>query len=225
MVNTIAYNNEEKCRLILSGIKEGCIKFRVPMVGGHIMPDAPAPSLSVSILGKAGRLLTSFGCQIGDAILLAVDLDGRHRDHFLHWDTTSHKETPEVLRRLEALRLVAQRGLATAAKDVSNPGILGTVGMLLETSGKGGIVDLHKIPRPEGLGLKDWLKMYPGFGFILSIATSKVEEVKMVFRSRGVAAEVIGQVTAGRRMLLRQGEELWELFDLERESITGICLP
>ncbi len=32
---------------------------------------------------------------------------------------------------------IGKRHLATAGKDISNPGLIGTLGMLLEVSGKG----------------------------------------------------------------------------------------
>ena len=42
---------------------------------------------------------------------------------------------------------IARKHLLTAGKDISNPGILGTLGMLLEASGVGATVELEKIPR------------------------------------------------------------------------------
>ena len=44
---------------------------------------------------------------------------------------------------------IGSRKLVTAGKDISNPGIIGTLGMLLEVSGKGADIDLTQIPKPD----------------------------------------------------------------------------
>jgi len=66
------------------------------------------------------------------------------------------KKTPEeLLHRLEALPLIAERELTQAAKDVSNAGILGTVFIMMENSGKGAIIELTSIPKPSEIELSD----------------------------------------------------------------------
>lgn len=222
MTNNISFTNEEEGRLVAEGIRDACQKFNVPMVGGHTHPDSDSLTVSVSVVGKARKLITSKDCQEGDDLIVAIDLDGRKRGELLNWDSTSHKSSEVALNQLDGLIEIAQSDLATAGKDLSNPGILGTIGMLLETSGKGAVVNLDAIPIPEGVDMAEWVLMYPGYGFVLSSQKDNSEEVTSVFQERNVAAIVVGEVTEGSKVVLRESEEEEVLFDFETDSITGI---
>ncbi|MFY9637496.1 MAG: methanogenesis marker 2 protein, partial [Methanobacterium sp.] len=179
MTNVISINNMEICNEIMMGIKEGVEKFGVPMVGGHIHPDTPYTALDVSITGIVGKddLITSGGANVGDSIIIGIDLDGRQHSIFpLNWDTTTHK-TPEMVQsQILIMNSIARKHLLTAGKDISNPGILGTLGMLLEASEVGATVELEKIPRNSKIEWKDWLKVYPGSGFVLTAEEKNVDE-------------------------------------------------
>ena len=78
MVNVLASGEEEHRSKVVEGIKKGCEKLKVPMVGGHLHPDALGsfPSLAVAILGHANKLLRSHLAEKKDDIILAVDLKG-----------------------------------------------------------------------------------------------------------------------------------------------------
>src|SRR3989304_7447927 len=161
MVNVIASRNTEKISEILKGIAKGCEKFKVPMVGGHIHPDAQEDSLVVSIVGTAKNLLLSSNAKPGDKLIFAVDLDGRAGCKTVKsWDSTSGKTSETVLERLEIFCDIAENGLCEAAKDVSMGGILGTIGMLLESSGQGADVFLDDIPKPDELTINEWLEVF-----------------------------------------------------------------
>lgn len=222
MTNNISFTSEEEGILVAEGIRDACQKFSVPMVGGHTHPDSDSLAVSVSVVGKARKLITSKDCQEGDDLIVAIDLDGRKRGELLNWDSTSHKSSEVALNQLDGLIKIAQSDLATAGKDLSNPGILGTIGMLLETSGKGAVVNLDAIPIPEGVDMAEWVLMYPGYGFVLSSQKDNSEEVTSVFQERNVAAIVVGEVTEGSKVVLRESEEEEVLFDFETDSITGI---
>jgi selenophosphate synthetase-related protein len=100
--------------------------------------------------------------------------------------------------------------------------MLGTLGMLLETSGVGAVVDLNFIPAPAGLKLSDWLKMYPGMGFVVTAEPENVHDVIDVFRDRGLTAARIGSVVNDRRLVIRQGAKEAVLFDFAKDTVTGI---
>jgi len=222
MTNNISYTSQEEGDLIAKGIKEACEKFNVAMVGGHTNPDADFLSISVSIVGRADKLITSTGCEVGDDLIIAIDLDGEKKGEFLNWDSTSGKSSEIVLGQLGCLVEISDRELVNAGKDISNPGILGTVGMLLETSKKGAVIDLDSIPIPEGVGLDEWVLIYPGFGFVLTCSPERSREVIRVFQEKHVIAEVVGRITETRRLTIKKGEEEEVLFDFETDSITGI---
>ena len=92
--------------------------------------------LAVAVLGRAGaRLLTSFDAKPGDALIMAIDRRGAYREPFDNFQAAL-EAPPERLRAdLALLPELAERGLARAAKDISQGGIPGTAVMLAESSG------------------------------------------------------------------------------------------
>ena len=225
MVNVLASGEEVHRAQVVEGIRRGCEKLMVPMVGGHLHPDAPSevPSLSVAILGWAHKVLRSHLAQAGDNIVFAADLQGQRGCYsVVSWDANSGK-TPEQLRyRLETLPLIAEREWAHAAKDVSNAGLLGTISIMMENSGKGAVIDLTSIPFPAILELSDWLLCFQSFGFILSVATELSDSVTALFRDRHIDARVIGKVVEDTKITVKDGSETQTLFDFEKDKITGI---
>ena len=225
MVNVLASGDEEQRSLIVDGIKKGCTKLQVPMLGGHLHPDPEikTPSLSVAILGCAKKLLRSHLAKPDDDLILAVDLNGRPGCRsVVSWDANSHKTSEELLHRLEILPLIAEQELSCAAKDISNAGILGTISIFLENSGKGGCIDLDAIPRPSAIDLKDWLHCFQSFGFILAVNPENSKTVLNLFSKRNIDANIVGKVNKGDRVILEQKGTSRILFDFKTDEITGI---
>ena len=195
------------------------------MVGGHLHPDAPgnSPSLAVAILGHANKLLRSHLAEAGDDIILAVDLKGdKGCRSVVSWDANSGKTPKELLHRLEALPIIAEKGLAQTCKDVSNAGILGTVSIMMENSNKGAIIEVTSIPKPAEIELFEWLVCFQSFGFVLSVNPKHSEKMITLFRERDITAIIIGKVTEPPTIILKNGPYSKVLFDFRKEKITGI---
>jgi len=225
MVDVLSVSSQDVADKVLRGMKTAIEKFNVPIIGGHLHPDTPYNALDVAILGKAKKdaVILSSTARAEEVVISAVDLDGKAHPKFsINFDSTSFKDQETLQRQLGSMRELGEAGLVKAGKDISNPGLLGTLGMLLETSNVGAVVDLDKIPLPQGLDLSSWLKMYPGMGFVVTTRPEKAEDVLKVFQRRGLTAAVIGVVTAGRKLRIRLGSEETVLFDLENECVTGI---
>ncbi|MBI4777002.1 MAG: methanogenesis marker 2 protein [Deltaproteobacteria bacterium] len=225
LVNVLASGDDTQRAQIVEGIKKGCHKLQVPMLGGHLHPDAPLehPSLSVAILGYARSLLRSHLAQPGDHLILCVDLQGRPGCHSVaSWDANSGKTSEQLLNRLEVLPLIAEAGLARAAKDVSNAGILGTASIMMENSNKGAVVHLDAIPKPDGLPLEDWVRCFQSYGFILSVPPDHAQQVIGLFQERYITARSIGRVSGDPTVILVKGDEAEILFDFRKDAITGI---
>ena len=221
MVNTASFKDLYFGRQVFEGIKEGCEKYKVPMVGGHFSPDCEVPLLTVSIMGKAEKILTSFDARAEDDLIIATDLSGRQYKDFLHWDCITNKTSEEVADKLKVLPFIAENSLAHTAKDVSNAGIIGTLCMLLETSQRGGEIYLDAILAPEGIDFTDWLKMYPSFGFVLSVPRKNVEIILDVFSGEGYSVNPIGTVTSDRKITLHYEGQSAVLFDFKVDSVFG----
>jgi selenophosphate synthetase-related protein len=225
MVNVLASGDENHRAQVVEGIRKGCEKLKVPMVGGHLHPDAPgnSPSLAVAILGYANKLLRSHLAEAGDDLILAVDLKGdKGCQSVVSWDANSGKTPEELLHRLEVLPLIAEREWAQTCKDVSNAGILGTLSIMIENSGKGAIIELDSIPKPAEIELSDWLVCFQSFGFVLSVSPEKSAAVIHLFREREIDAAIIGKVIDEPMITLRNGPESKVLFDFRKDKITGI---
>lgn len=224
MVNVIAGGEKDWLKEVLRGMEEGCQRLGVPMVGGHFHPESDECSLSVATLGRAINLLKSSSAEVSDELILALDLRGKPGGSraVKRWDAFSGTPPGELRHRLEAVVSIAENKLARAAKDVSNPGILGSISTLLESSKKGGYIEIERIPRPKGVTLREWLKVFPSYGFVLSAGSRDSSRCLQIFRERGIAAEVVGTVTDDLKIELSYQGKRAVLFDLSREGIIGI---
>ena len=222
MVNIMSISNDEIYEDLLRGIKDGCLKFGVPMVGGHLHPDGEVDSLGVAIAGIAqkDKIITSFGAESGDKVIVAIDLDGKPHEMFnLNWDTTYDKDPQLVQDQITAVQYLAENDYIKSGKDISNPGILGTLEMLLETSNKGAIVDLDKIPRNENVEWVDWLRSYPGSGFVFTATEDKCEFIKEYLAKYSIEAEVVGEVNDENSLYLTYENEKLEVFNQEKNPV------
>ncbi len=227
MVNLTSTQQKNICAELGQGMADGVRKFGVPMVGGHLHPDTNYDALDVGIMGTVKRdcVIFSSGAKPGDKVLVAIDLDGQiYPSYNLAWDNTTRRTEAEIKKQLDTMVEIGEKKLATAGKDISNPGTLGTFGMLLESSGAGAIVELDKIPRPDAdIPFEQWLKMYPGTGFVLTVENDdNAAECIRIFEDAGVATSIIGEVDASKKLKITNGTETATVFDLNKEMITGI---
>jgi selenophosphate synthetase-related protein len=224
MVNVISSTRGDDCLQIMEGIRKGCQKLKVPMVGGHLNPDGSEPALAVAILGTARKLLQSTNARPGQSIVFAVDLDGMDGQckSVVSWDANSGKTSEYVIDRLEILRTLAEQDICQTAKDVSNGGILGTIALLCECSRVGCAIMLNDIPKPPGVELLTWVKSFLSYGFILCVDVDNISACLESFRKKGISAEVIGKVRQEPCIVLNYGEDEGVLYDFSKESILGV---
>lgn len=216
MVNIMSIAHDEIYEELLTGIKDGCLKFGVPMVGGHLHPDGAVDSLGVAIVGIAqkDKIITSFNAQVGDKVIVAIDLDGKPHDMFsLNWDTTYDKDAKLVQDQITAIQYLAEHDYINSGKDISNPGILGTLEMLLEASGKGAIVNLDDIPKASDIDWDSWLKMYPGSGFVFTASQKNCEAIIDYLAKYSINSAVVGEVVEDTSLFVVSGDEKVELFN------------
>jgi hypothetical protein len=118
---------------------------------------------------------------------------------------------------------IGKRHLVTAGKDISNPGLIGTLGMLLEVSGKGAEIDLDLIPRPNlaanNMTFEQWVRMYPGMGFILTVKKEHIPELVGLFAGVGMTAREIGTVNSTRELRITYNGQETQVFDFIDDGI------
>lgn len=227
MVDVMSIKEDQACAQILKGLEAAVKKFNVPIVGGHTHPDCGYQAIDVSIIGSVPKadIIRSDTAEEGDDIIFAMDLDGHFPVSLPYaWETTFSKDDDYVQRQMALLTEIASEHIATAAKDMSNPGCIGTLGMLLEASGKGGYVDMGRIPVPEGVDFMQWILAYQGYGFVVTCRPENSARLVSLFESVGAAAAIVGSIEKGSKLRLVSGKEDRVLFDFSTDMITG-CRP
>lgn len=226
MVDIFSIAKNTNQALVIKGMHDASAQFGVPIVGGHLHPDAPYSVIDVSILGcaKMDSLIYSHTAQDGDSVVMAIDLTGRvHPSCSLNWDSVTMKSAEEVRAQIAIMEEIGRDHLATAGKDISNPGIIGTLGMLLEVSGKGAEIDLGKIPKPDlaknNMSFEQWVRMYPGMGFIMTARPENVAELTRRFAGVGMVAKEIGTVDTSRQLRIRYDGQETQVFNFINNGI------
>ena len=129
------------------------------------------------------------------------------------------KSTEDILGNLKILKRIAEEELCETAKDISNPGILGTLAMLLHASQKGAEIILDDIPRPDSIILEDWLTIYPSYGFILCTNNENTDRCIELFTERGIASAIVGKVNDQNRIITNYNGEKEVFFDFEEDIL------
>jgi hypothetical protein len=225
MVDILSMNSKEFCTEAVKGMRDAIKKFKVPIIGGHVNPDTSYNSLDVAVVGRVEKdfVIYSHTAEVGEDVVVGVDLRGRvHPTCKLCWDSVTRRDDETLKKQMDSMRILGKRKLVTAGKDLSNPGMLGTLGMLLEVSGVGAIVDLGDIPIPLEVEMEQWLEMYPGMGFVVTCKKEKTKEVIAVFKEHALDAKKIGEIIEERKLIVQDGEEKEVLFDFEKGGVTGI---
>jgi uncharacterized protein len=222
LVDTLVSPDREHAERVLDGIAWAADRLGVPVVGGHVTIGHPA-ALSATCTGEATRPLRSAAARPGDTLLAAFALEGRYMSETQPFWTSLHDRAPERLRDDgEALVEVAEAGLCHAARDVSMPGVAGSLLQMLEGAGCGAMLDVTAVPRPEGVGMDRWLVTFPSFGYLLAAPEEHVEAACDVFRKRGLACAPCGRLDDTRVLRLAAGGTEAPVWDLRRAPLTGL---
>ena len=201
LTNAVWAPNRNTASEILRGMSEASKAYRIPIVGGHTNFNTDRPQLAATIFGKAESLITSFEAKPGDALIAATDQRGSYVGASKNFAAFLQVPGERLRKDCELLPSMAERGLFTAGKDISQGGIVGTALMLAECSKVGIEIDLESIKSPDG-ELEKWLGAFPSYGFLLAARPDKSESITSVFHSREIDARVIGQVVEGTSLHL-----------------------
>jgi AIR synthase-related protein len=192
---------------VLEGMKAASDLFGVPVVGGHTARVSGPTLLSVAVLGRAKRLISSYAAKAGDTLLMAVDLRGSFRlGGAFNAATTASSQ--QLRASLAVLPELAEAELVSAGKDISMAGTCGSIAMLLETSGVGARLDLERVPAPS-------------YGFVLTAEPRAVSRICARFDAVGVTCAAVGVIDDSKRLLLEHADEAALYLDLNERPLTG----
>jgi AIR synthase-related protein len=228
VVDAVWSEGIDGARDILDGLANAAKIYGVPVVGGHTNTRSDRGQLSVAVLGRAQKLLTSFDARPGDQLIAAIDLRGQYREPHPYWDASTGSDPVRLRGDLAVLAEIAEAGLCRAAKDISMGGVIGTALMLLECSKVGATIDVGVVPRPIDAPLPRWLASFPSFGFLLSVQPEFCEEVLQRFAARDIAAAVIGTCDGSSVLRLTDGANevmFWDFADSSLMGFGGGAMP
>lgn len=223
VVDTIWSQSPEAVDPLWQGMVAASQAFNVPIVGGHTSCHSPYAALSVAILGRANKLITSFSAQPEDVLLHVVDRQGKMHPQYPFWNAATEASRDRLRTNLELLPQLAESGLCDTGKDISMGGIVGTTLMLLETSGCGAVLDLGAIAPPPQVDLLTWLLSFPSYGYLLSVRPGTVDQIQPQFHNRELVCEPVGTITKGQTLTLRLGDASHCFWDFATESLTGFA--
>lgn len=222
-VNVISAKDERTISSIVKGIKCACEKFDVKMVGGHLHPRASHNSISVAMMGivRSGTPVLSTTARRGDFVVVICDCRGQFTPGIPYsWDCTSSRTKKEIAETMD--KVISALSNFTSAKDISNPGTIGTLAMLLEASKVGAEVSIDDISLPSGTNLIQWLTAYQGFGFIGTAQEKALKKISSALEGTGLSVSIIGKITKNREMRVKLGSAERVVFDFTKDRITGL---
>ncbi len=220
----LSYSDQTIGDQIMDGIIEGSHTFMIPIVRGHTNPQSESTYVVGSATGtvKKTEMLTAGGAQTGDNLVLLYDKNGKRGSSYkLGWDTVTHRESSEVVSRLAVMNELAESGMVNASKDVSVAGLVGTAGMMVEYSGKGGTIDLDSVEKhcPNTIDFRDWIRMFISLGFLVSASPDKFKRISNTAMRHSMSAVVIGMVDSSSSLRLKYGEDEAILFDFSKGPV------
>jgi len=223
VVDTIWTQSISETELIWQGMQAASKAYNVAIVGGHTNCHSSYNALSVAILGRAKKIISSFSALSGDSLLLVSDFSGMIHPNYPFWNASTNKEPHILQQNLEILACLAEEDLLDAGKDISMGGIVGTLLMLMETSNCGARLFLDRIVYPCGLSLEQWLVTFPSFGFLLSVRANKVSQIQARFQAQNLISQEIGIMTDTKQLCLEWAEQSTVFWDLSQENLTGFA--
>ena len=224
-MNVISSKRRKNRIRMAEGIRAGLNTYGLKLLKGHTHPDQDYESIDACVIGLAKNVISSSGAKVGDEILMAIDLKGSitSRGWVNCFDSVMGSSRKKVLTKLSSLSIIAEKQLANASRDISAPGILGSLAMMCESSRVGSRCDLESIPKPDTVNLLDWLKIYPSIGFFVS--TGKPDKCCRIFEKCGLTAKRIGVATSDRLVVLSTKDDEGVFVDLNKESVFGLMQP
>ena len=94
---------------------------------------------------------------------------------------------------------------------------------LQQRAGCGAVLDVDRLPRPDGVGVERWLRTFPSFGFLLAAPSEHADAARAVFTGRGLAAEVCGEFTDSRTLELATADGTRAtVWDFAVKPLTGL---
>lgn len=228
MLSVLLPENTEEAELkdMMKQVEETCAKLHIQTIGGHteITKAVNQPIITVTGIGKVkkDRLITTSGAKPGEDVVVTkwIGLEGTSIIAKEKEELLLSKFAPSFIEEAKGfshyLSVVPEAAAAvksgvSAMHDVTEGGIYGALWEIAEASGVGLEIDLKEIPiRQETVELCEFFGLNPyalvSSGSMLMTAPNGHDLVRQIHKV-GIAAAVVGKVTAGKDRVLLNDEE------------------
>jgi len=220
-VNVISGPKEIRNK-IAQGVSDGLKKYNLKLLKGHTHPDTSYSAIDAAVIGMAKKVIRGTTAKPNQKILMAIDINGSllKKGWTNCFDSTINKSSEDIENMISSLiNFIELNNNITSSKDISSPGIIGSLAMLCEASNVGAKIYLDKIPRPRDIPIHEWLTVYPAMGLIFGI--NDFCETKML-ENAGFSVSYVGKFTSDNKIVLSLNNEEETFMDLSKESVIGI---
>ena len=224
IVNSFWHRSHDQARELIRGMQEACQHYAVHFAGGHTHIDPTfQPALSVAIQGQAHTLLSVMHVRPKQKIVLVLNMNGKFHPDTTYWKCFEGVAPAVLQHQLDLLPHIAEQGLAVAARDISNAGILGSLLMLLEATSSGANIQLDDIPKPTDVSWSHWLQLFPSYGFLLTADAMHCDELTALFANQNLHCVVIGEVNQTGCVEVACEGSIAPFWDFNTQPFTGLC--
>lgn len=225
LLDTVVAPSDAVARDALGGIRSAADLYRVPVLGGHTTITPGPLQVSSFATGRAERPLRAAHARPGEAVVFVTTLDGALIEGPDGSCFYSHLRGPRAQCAADDLALVAdaaEAGEAWAARDVSMPGLVGSLVQFLESAGGlGATLDFDAIPVPGGARLDRWISAFSSYGFLL---VGDPARLTTRFHGAGLECAEIARLDGSGRLELRCAGARTVAWDFAVDRLTGLSV-
>ncbi len=210
-------------REVLEGVAIAAKLYGVPVVGGHTTVQEGEAGLSTFALGAATKPLLAANARPGDTVCLAVCLDGElvtGPDGSLFFSHLRGERRSSAAADLALIAEAAESGDAWSGRDVSMPGLVGSLIQFAESAGGLGCrIDIDAVPVPTGVTLDEWVRAFASYAFLLVGHPQRLAER---FSAAGLSCTPIGQLNDTGLIQLVSGDSNADVWNLRDTPLTAL---
>ena len=211
-------NAGERLGLIIQGVKDMCATMDVFVVGGGLSTSFSdiVPAIVVAVVGKlvTEEPLTKPAKKPGHKLIVVGETGKDGNDTLYRAGLVNEMRPAEALfqeekRVMEATLAAFKTGKIRACSDLGAAGIGAAVSESARFGGLGAEVDLTRVPvKTEDISPEEILICETQGRMLLHVNSEDVDEVLQSIRSKGVSAEVIGEITAGNEEIFKYKDKV-----------------
>lgn len=219
---------EAELKAMMYDVDSVCQQLHIEVMGGHteVTKAVNQPIITVTGIGKMKKsdMIKTSGAEVGHEIVMtkwaglegtAIVAKAREQELLTKYSADFINEAQRMLDHISVVpeSKIAMKVGVTSMHDVTEGGIFGALWEIGAAAGVGLEVDLQKILlRQETVEICEFFDLNPymliSSGCMLMVVSHNANLLVDRLREEGIAANVIGRITAGNDRIIINGEEI-----------------